>query len=610
VLEALILCLGKLGSIEAEHMEETRSTERIGVFKMCQDFENPAVAARRRRMEIRRLKDIANAGNLSSEPVTKRFRPITEPSAVVRGDGDVSSPESDIDAVTRCFHRFPNNDNDDKEGEVDDCVPEMETNMFEVPPSSPSLQDDGEALSVASSMISCNSEEENVVSMETDTLFESSNLPIASEDIIVNGGNRSLNSSDLDICGVEAAQAIMLSEDVVSEDSGALTEHGSQSSVKQHSALEMVSRVIGDSNNNVETGSGNICAYVSSEGISCLVDSNRVPPWAYISIPGRRPEMEDAVAAVPGFFCLPCGVVGGCIAKDSQKSSESSPLHFFGVYDGHGGVQASNFCKDRLHQALIEELQMVVNGEGPEGSSFDEGNISWQRRWERAISVCFNKVDAEVGQDPNSRDDCEDEDRMECCSETVAPETVGTTAVIAVVGSCQIIVGNCGDSRAVLCRAGKAIPLSVDHKPNREDEMARIEAAGGKVIWWNGYRVLGVLAMSRAIGDRYLKPCIIPDPEVTFTQRVKEDECLILASDGLWDVMSNEEACDFARRCLARWYNSNASLSCKPTNESMDPAAQAAASYLCKTAIKRGSSDNISVLVVDLKAKRRRGPRH
>ncbi|KAL1550609.1 protein-serine/threonine phosphatase [Salvia divinorum] len=77
-----------------------------------------------------------------------------------------------------------------------------------------------------------------------------------------------------------------------------------------------------------------------------------------------------------------------------------------------------------------------------------------------------------------------------CASEPLAPETVGSTAVVAVVCSSHIIVANCGDSRAVLYRGKEPIALSVDQKPNREDEYARIEAAGGKVIQWNGHRVL------------------------------------------------------------------------------------------------------------------------
>nr|GMC59097.1 protein phosphatase 2C 37-like [Ipomoea batatas] len=83
-------------------------------------------------------------------------------------------------------------------------------------------------------------------------------------------------------------------------------------------------------------------------------------------------------------------------------------------------------------------------------------------------------------------------------------DAVGSTAVVAVVTPESIVVSNCGDSRAVLCRNGVAIPLSIDHKPDRPDEVNRIEAAGGRVIYWDGPRVLGVLAMSRAIGMFYI----------------------------------------------------------------------------------------------------------
>lgn len=145
---------------------------------------------------------------------------------------------------------------------------------------------------------------------------------------------------------------------------------------------------------------------------------------------------------------------------------------------------------------------------------------------------------------------------------------VGTTAVVALVGSRMIYVANCGDSRAVLCRSGGALPLTDDHKAAREDEtvgggvlraplsrgrpcgrmagtsrrrggaghaaglgwapdplkatwsplfhgwQARVEAAGGQILFWNGVRVMGLLAVSRAIGDHSLRPYVIAEPEV------------------------------------------------------------------------------------------------
>ncbi|ERN04870.1 hypothetical protein AMTR_s00146p00095280 [Amborella trichopoda] len=301
------------------------------------------------------------------------------------------------------------------------------------------------------------------------------------------------------------------------------------------------------------------------------------PPWGCMSLCGRRPEMEDALAVVPEFHRLPTWLLGG---ESDVEKPKCSVVHFFGVYDGHGGAQVANYCKDRLHLALTEELDAL-------GAEFKESRETWQKQWEKAFNSCFLKVDAEVGGNNH---------------QPVAPETVGSTAVVSVLSSTHIIVANCGDSRAVLCRGKEAMPLSIDHKPKREDEYARIEAAGGKVIQWNGYRVLGVLAMSRSIGDRYLKPWIIPDPEVMIISRTKEDECLILASDGLWDVMSNEEVCDMARRRLLQWYKKNPAT---PSTESVHLAAQSAADYLSKLALQKGSKDNITVIVVDLKGRRK-----
>jgi len=82
--------------------------------------------------------------------------------------------------------------------------------------------------------------------------------------------------------------------------------------------------------------------------------------------------------------------------------------------------------------------------------------------------------------------------------------------------------------------------LSVDHKPNSKDERQRIENAGGVVVWAGTWRVCGVLAVSRAFGDRPLKRYVIATPDIKEENLKDDDEFLILASDGLWDVMSNQ----------------------------------------------------------------------
>ncbi|KAE8100053.1 hypothetical protein FH972_017985 [Carpinus fangiana] len=312
-----------------------------------------------------------------------------------------------------------------------------------------------------------------------------------------------------------------------------------------------------------------------------------VPLWGFTSMCGRRPEMEDAVAAVPRFLKIPVQMLISDRVLDGMTNFlPHQTVHFFGVYDGHGGSQVANYCRDRVHMALAEEIELVKG-------SLSDGSIkgSCEEQWRKAFTDCFLKVDDEIG--------------GKASLEPVAPETVGSTAVVAIICSSHIIVANCGDSRAVLCRGKEPMALSVDHKPNREDEYARIEAAGGKVIQWNGHRVFGVLAMSRSIGDRYLKPWIIPEPEVQFLPRTKDDECLILASDGLWDVMTNEEVCDLARKRILLWHKKNGVTLPTIRGEGIDPAAQAAAEFLSNRAIQKGSKDNITVIVVDMKAQRK-----
>ena len=106
-------------------------------------------------------------------------------------------------------------------------------------------------------------------------------------------------------------------------------------------------------------------------------------------------------------------------------------------------------------------------------------------------------------------------------------------------------------------------------------------------------------------GDKYLKPWIIPDPEVTFIPRTKDDKCLILASDGLWDVMTNEEACDMARKRILMWHKKYGATLPVERGEGIDPASQAAAECLSNRALQKGSKDNITVIVVDLKAQKK-----
>ncbi|ESR40120.1 hypothetical protein CICLE_v10027412mg, partial [Citrus x clementina] len=228
----------------------------------------------------------------------------------------------------------------------------------------------------------------------------------------------------------------------------------------------------------------------------------------------------------------------------------------------------SKYCANELHLMVAEEWGR------------EAGNDGWHRRWEAALCRSYERAD-DVFKD-----------------NSLAPYSVGTTALVAILSPCQIIASNCGDSRVVLSRGKQAIPLTVDHKLDREDEVARITNGGGQIINWGGLRVGGILNMTRAIGDHNLKPWVIAEPEVTFMTRSEDDEFLILASDGLWDVMSSDDAVKLARYELRRRRR------LPEKGDTPSSPACGAAEELVKIAYDAFSTDNISVVIVDLKAPR------
>jgi len=146
-------------------------------------------------------------------------------------------------------------------------------------------------------------------------------------------------------------------------------------------------------------------------------------------------------------------------------------------------------------------------------------------------------------------------------SHSVDVDLVGCTACVCCVTEDQFIVANAGDSRAVLCRGGRAVALSQDHKPNDPREKQRIEAAGGYVEHTapGQHRVNGNLNLSRALGDLEYKKdgtrkpeeqIICSTPDVEFFKRTEQDEFVVICCDGVWDVKSNQEVVDFVREGL------------------------------------------------------------
>lgn len=192
-----------------------------------------------------------------------------------------------------------------------------------------------------------------------------------------------------------------------------------------------------------------------------------------------------------------------------------------------------------------------------------------------ALSQSFHQTDQEFAKDDS------------------APDT-GTTALVALVSSKTLCFCHCGDSRAVLYRGGRPMQVTRDHTPEWNDEKNRIASHGGHIVQMqnDGPRVMGVLTMTRAIGDTALRPLVIADPEVTILQRCENEEFLILATDGLWGVMDDKDVCALAKKCFNR---------AQARGTSPQAAAKLAAAVLVRTALDRGGLDNVTAVVIDLR---------
>ncbi|XP_020087478.1 probable protein phosphatase 2C 32 [Ananas comosus] len=241
--------------------------------------------------------------------------------------------------------------------------------------------------------------------------------------------------------------------------------------------------------------------------------------------------------------------------EDRHRASldlrDDPQMAFFAIFDGHGGKKAAEFASENIGELIVEEVEK----RGGESCS----------EIEEAVKIGYLKTDKEF---------------------LKAEESGGTCCVTALLRKGNLVISNAGDCRAVLSRAGKAEALTSDHRPSRADEKDRIENLGGYVDCYRGiWRVQGSLAVSRGIGDSSLKQWVIPEPETKTLKITPEFEFLILASDGLWDTVSNQEAVDIARPLCMENDKSPLLSACK---------------VLANLSASRGSRDDISVMIIQL----------
>jgi protein phosphatase 2C family protein 2/3 len=194
--------------------------------------------------------------------------------------------------------------------------------------------------------------------------------------------------------------------------------------------------------------------------------------------------------------------------------SAADEFKVFAVFDGHRGTEASNLAAERLVTLILKHKSV-------------HSDISL------AIKEAYFSIDEEI--------------RLL----DVSKNTSGTTAISCIIHGNRLYTANVGDSRAILCRNGTAVALSIDHKPYLKSESDRIYRAGGYVTM---ERVNGTLALSRALGDLDFKQnhsvgredqLVSSEAEITINELSPDDHFIVIACDGIWDVMSNEEVVAF-----------------------------------------------------------------
>uniref|UniRef100_A0A0E0PH61 protein-serine/threonine phosphatase n=1 Tax=Oryza rufipogon TaxID=4529 RepID=A0A0E0PH61_ORYRU len=202
------------------------------------------------------------------------------------------------------------------------------------------------------------------------------------------------------------------------------------------------------------------------------------------------------------------------------------PSAFYGVFDGHGGLDAAAYMKRHAMRFLFEDSEF------PQASQVDE---TYVQSVENSVRRAFLQADLALADDLD------------------ISRSSGTTALTALVFGRQLLVANAGDCRAVLCRRGVAMEMSRDHRANYAEECERVAASGGYIE--DGY-LNGVLSVTRALGDWDMKmpdssiSPLIAEPEFRQTMLTEDDEFLIMGCDGIWDVMTSQHAVSIVRRGL------------------------------------------------------------
>ncbi|PHU16459.1 hypothetical protein BC332_17664 [Capsicum chinense] len=296
---------------------------------------------------------------------------------------------------------------------------------------------------------------------------------------------------------------------------------------------------------------------------------------------GRRKYQEDRIRCYPH-------VTVPVLGEDGLNEAS---MGVAAVFDGHGGKEASEMASQRILDYLL--LHVIFNTyknlfshskeheeAGPYGLKFKAVLLDFQVNFSLQEALKNDYVS-------------------------------GSTAIVVLWMNGKILVGNLGDSKALVCSRKahfdqdnegdfvtrlQAEELTNDHHPDRDDEKARIHAAGGVVLTVGVPRVNGILAVSRSIGDIRLKRYgVIAEPEVTGWRRLSnEDWYVVIGSDGIFERLSPQDVCDILRGKHAVENKTSIDSSSCPSSSSL-------ADCIVYNAFSKGSSDNLSVIVIPLR---------
>ncbi|KAJ4304241.1 mgpp2cl-1, protein phosphatase 2C-like protein 1 [Collariella sp. IMI 366227] len=333
----------------------------------------------------------------------------------------------------------------------------------------------------------------------------------------------------------------------------------------------------------------------------------RVGVWEDRNKKCRR-TMEDTHAFLYNFLHTPAPALGtesgsqaqGNATGEAGEQEGNLPEQgimetdngYFAIFDGHAGTFAADWCGKKLHILLEDTIRKHPNAPIPElldqtftkvdetlatlpvknsGCTAAIAVLRWEDRVPSNQSATGSQAIA-----PAVARAAEEASRSEASASLAAPEAHARLKDTA-TRQRVLYTANVGDARIILCRQGKALRLSYDHKGSDENEGRRISGAGGLIL---NNRVNGVLAVTRALGDTYMKDLVTGHPYTTETVIQPElDEFIIIACDGLWDVCTDQEAVDLVRGV---------------------PDPVTAAKLLVDHALSRFSTDNLSCMIVRL----------